>query len=153
MQPSEHFIKVIDVLDGKRLYFFFKTNNFQFPITDPTTNTARLSPRYEGKSNPTTGLERPRGFQEDEAPRFQDNRHMKVVRLSALRTGRLYPPGNIPGTHFCQRLGRPQGHNAAGRIMSMKKIQRIEPATFRLVAQCLNQLRYRVPHDTKVRKH
>jgi hypothetical protein len=26
---------------------------------------------------------------------------MKVVRLSAPRTGRLYPPGNIPGTHFC----------------------------------------------------
>jgi len=26
-----------------------------------------------------------------EAPTFQDNRHMKVVRLSALRTGRLYP--------------------------------------------------------------
>jgi hypothetical protein len=23
--------------------------------------------------------------------RFQDNRHMKVARLSALRTGRLYP--------------------------------------------------------------
>ena len=22
-------------------------------------------------------------------------------RLSALRTGRLYPPGNAPGTHFC----------------------------------------------------
>jgi hypothetical protein len=36
-----------------------------------------------------------------EAPRFQNNRHMKVVRLSALRIGRLYPPGNIPGTHFC----------------------------------------------------
>jgi hypothetical protein len=28
-------------------------------------------------------------------------RHMKVVRLSAIRTGRLYPPGSIPGTHFC----------------------------------------------------
>jgi hypothetical protein len=25
-----------------------------------------------------------------EAPRFQDSRQMKVVRLSALRTGRLY---------------------------------------------------------------
>jgi hypothetical protein len=30
------------------------------------------------------------------------------------------PPGNIPGTHFCKRLSRPQGHSAAGRIMSMK---------------------------------
>jgi len=32
----------------------------------------------------------PRGFQEVEAPRFQDNRHMKVVGLSDLCTGRLY---------------------------------------------------------------
>ena len=44
---------------------------------------------------------RPRGFQEVEVPRFQDNRHMKVARLSALRTGRFLPPENIPGTHFC----------------------------------------------------
>jgi hypothetical protein len=53
------------------------------------------------KSNPITGLDRPLGLQEVEAPRFLDNRHMKVVRLSALGTSRLYPPGNIPGTHFC----------------------------------------------------
>jgi len=26
---------------------------------------------------------------------------MKVISFSALRTGRFYPPGNIPGTHFC----------------------------------------------------
>jgi len=45
---------------------------------------------------------------------------MKVVRLSALRTGRLYRPGNIPGTHFCYRLNRPQNHSPAGRIKSMK---------------------------------
>jgi hypothetical protein len=45
--------------------------------------------------------ERPWGFQEVEVPRFKANRHMKVVRLLALRTGRLYPPENIPGTHFC----------------------------------------------------
>jgi hypothetical protein len=31
-----------------------------------------------------------------------------------------FTPGNIPGTHFCYRLSRPQGHSAAGRIMSMK---------------------------------
>jgi len=30
-------------------------------------------------------------LREAEAPRFQDNPYMKVVRLSALRTGRLYP--------------------------------------------------------------
>jgi hypothetical protein len=30
-------------------------------------------------------------FQEVEAPRFQNNRHVKAVRLSALRTIRLYP--------------------------------------------------------------
>jgi hypothetical protein len=36
------------------------------------------------ESNPITGLDRPLGLQEVEAPRFLDNRHMKVVRLSAL---------------------------------------------------------------------
>jgi hypothetical protein len=41
-------------------------------------------------SNPITCLDRPWGFQEVEVPRFQDNRHMNVVRLSALSTGRLY---------------------------------------------------------------
>ena len=71
------------------------------------------------KSNPITGLDRPRGFQEAEAPRFQDNRHVKMVR-SALRTGRLYPPGNTPCTHFCSRLSQFQGHSATGRIMPIK---------------------------------
>jgi hypothetical protein len=51
--------------------------------------------------SPITGLDTPLGFQEVEALRYLDNRHMKVVRLSALRTGRVYPRGNIAGTHFC----------------------------------------------------
>jgi hypothetical protein len=58
---------------------------------------------------------RPLGSQEVEVPRFLDNRHLKVVRLSAIRTGRLHP-----GTHFSSRLSRPQGPSATGRIMSMK---------------------------------
>ena len=53
------------------------------------------------KSNPITGLDRPLGLQEVEAPIFLDNQHMKVVRLSDLRTGRLYLLGNTSGTHFC----------------------------------------------------
>jgi hypothetical protein len=39
-------------------------------------------------SDPCTGLDRSWAFHEFEAPRFQD---MKVIRLSALRNGRLYP--------------------------------------------------------------
>ena len=32
------------------------------------------------------------------------------------------PPGNAPGTHFCQRLSRPQGHSTTGRILCQWKI-------------------------------
>jgi len=48
----------------------------------------------KGKAAPLQKHYRPRGFKEDEAPRFQNNRHMKVVRLSALWIGRLYLLGN-----------------------------------------------------------
>jgi hypothetical protein len=42
-------------------------------------------------SSPYAGLDGPWEFQEVEAPKFRDNRHMKVASLSALYTGRLYP--------------------------------------------------------------
>jgi len=48
-----------------------------------------------------------------EGSRFQDNLHVKAVRVSALRTGPLYPLGNIPGTHFCFKLSPRQGQSAA----------------------------------------
>jgi hypothetical protein len=53
------------------------------------------------KAIPVQTYYRPIGFQVVEALWFWDGQHMKVVRLSALHTGCLYPPGNIPGTHFC----------------------------------------------------
>jgi hypothetical protein len=40
--------------------------------------------------------------------------------LSAIRTGRIYPSGNIPGTHFCEMLSQPHGPSVAGRIVPMK---------------------------------
>ena len=43
----------------------------------------------EGLHNIKQSHYMPRGFQEVEAPRFQDSRHMKVVRLSALRSSHL----------------------------------------------------------------
>jgi len=45
----------------------------------------------KGKAIPLQAWRGPEGPKEFEAPRCQDNQHMKMVRLSALRTGRLYP--------------------------------------------------------------
>jgi hypothetical protein len=63
--------------------------------------------------------------------------------------GRIYPTGNVAGTHFSQRLSRPQGHSAIGSILCQAKIQMkpagIEPATFRFVAQHVHQCATAVP--------
>ena len=47
--------------------------------------------KCKAKAIPLQAWTGPEGFQEVEAPRFQDNRHINVVRLSALFTGSLYP--------------------------------------------------------------
>ena len=83
-------------------------------------------------------LYRPWGFQEVEAPRFQDRRHMKVVRLSAVQTDRLYPSRNISvrGWVDPRAIVRPEG-------LFQWKItvtpSGIEAATYQLLAQCLGK--------------
>ena len=72
---------------------------FRFYLTNRRQRVEAKSPNKQ--AIPVQAYYRPVGFQEVEAPRFQDTQHMKVVRLSALSPGHLYPPGNISGTHFC----------------------------------------------------
>ena len=79
----------------------------------------------------------PRGFQEVSASRFHDIRHVKVVRLSASRTGHLYPQ-ECSWYSFSLGAESPQGHGKVGRNMSLKKPVTppgIDPGTVRLVAQ------------------
>ena len=75
---------------------------------------------------PDQAYYRPIGFQKAEAPRFLHNGHMKVVSLSALITGHL-----CSWYSFLSEAVSTTGPKCPS--------WGIDAATFRLLAQCLNQ--------------
>jgi hypothetical protein len=113
---------------------------FQWPILKWTNEWSDWERRVK-QSHYRPG--RPWGFQEFEDPRFQDNQHMKVVRLSALRTGRLYPQETFLVLIYVRGWVNPR---AKLRLEGLRQWKipitplGIEPATFRFVAQYLKQL-------------
>jgi hypothetical protein len=74
---------------------------------------------------------RPLGLREVEATTFSDIRLTDGGKAVSPMRRLLLFPRKIPGTHFCYRLSRPQGHSAAGRIKSIEKIHLIRDSNRR----------------------
>ena len=73
----------------------------------------------KGKSVPLQAWSGPEGSRNLRFPDFMTTAQEGGKVVSLTHRPHLLP-GNPPGTHFCYRLSRPQGHSAIGRIMSIK---------------------------------
>ena len=82
-------------------------------------STVQYSTAQYSKKGPVTGLMWPRGFQEVRFPDYMTTAQDGGKVVSLMHQPPL-PPGNAPGTNFCCRLSRTQGHSVIGGIMSMK---------------------------------
>jgi hypothetical protein len=81
---------------------------------------SHVLPGGKGKAIPVTGHEGHR------VVRRRDSHSLHTIcsqmaEVVSLTHTPPFTPRKIPGTHFCWRLSRPQGHRAAGRIRSIEK--------------------------------
>jgi hypothetical protein len=102
-----------------------------------------LMVKVKGKVNLVQAWNGPSGSRRLKLPEFLDNQHMKVARLSVLRTGRLYPQGRF--LVLISVRGRVDSRvPVRQKRLSQWKISMtpsgIQSATFRPVEQCLNDL-------------
>jgi hypothetical protein len=98
-----------------------------------------------GKAIPLQAQIDPEGCRSLRLLEVSENYYRQVTTLSALISGLLYPQGrslvlfSVTGCIEIRAVARPEG------LTQRETLAGIEPATFRLVAQYLNQLRYYVP--------
>jgi hypothetical protein len=92
-------------------------NRAQTPLYEVIQGTGEMLCSGRGKEVPQQARCGPEGSSRFRLPDFRDIRNKKVVRLSASRTGRLYPQ------EMFLVLSRPQGHGTVGRKYVTEKIQ------------------------------
>ena len=73
----------------------------------------------KGKAVPLQVWSGPEGSRKLRFPDFMTTAH-DGGKVDSLTHRPPLPLENVPGTHFCYRLSRPQGHSVTGRIMSLK---------------------------------
>jgi hypothetical protein len=100
LNTGEHIVSS-EVIVGSTYHYFDRVRLFVQP-----TN----------KYIPVTGRDRLQGCETSRFPHFLDNRLTNGGKTVSLTRRQPFTPRNIPGTHFCWRLSRSQGHGAAGRI-------------------------------------
>jgi hypothetical protein len=136
-----------DIVCDFHQYLFINTSVI-FMFTTPNI----IHCKEKGKAIPVTGHEGPQGCKASRLPHFlQTIGSQMAVRLLALRAGHLYPPGKFLVPIFVRSWVDPraivqlEGLGKLGGRGEESTSSGLEPATFRLVALCLNQLRYCVP--------
>jgi hypothetical protein len=74
---------------------------------------------------------RPLGLREVQPPTLSDIRLIDGGKVVGPLPRPLFTPRKIPGSHFCLRMSRPQGHSAARSIRYIEKIHLIRDSNRR----------------------